>query len=68
MSNDHLDGTQNGLDGAQNGLDGTQNGAAGSNGQRAVRLIDEQAAALRREWATDSRWAGVDRSYSAADV
>ena len=82
MSNDHLDGTQNGLDGAQNGLDGAQNGldgtqngldgaqngAAGSNGQRAVRLIDEQAAALRREWATDSRWAGVDRSYSAADV
>jgi len=30
--------------------------------------IDEQAAALARQWAADSRWAGTERSYSAADV
>jgi isocitrate lyase len=30
--------------------------------------IDNEAAALDREWATDPRWAGIDRTYSAADV
>ena len=49
-------------------LEGTQNGKAHSNGQRAARPIDAQAAALHQEWATDPRWAGVDRTYSAADV
>ncbi|WP_017622037.1 isocitrate lyase [Nocardiopsis chromatogenes] len=28
----------------------------------------EAAAALQREWETDPRWAGVERTYSAADV
>jgi isocitrate lyase len=29
---------------------------------------EEQVAALERSWATDRRWAGVQRDYSAADV
>ncbi|MDA2813728.1 isocitrate lyase [Nocardiopsis sp. RSe5-2] len=28
----------------------------------------EAAAALEREWETDPRWAGIERTYSAADV
>jgi len=28
----------------------------------------EQIAALEKEWATSSRWKGVKRGYSAADV
>jgi isocitrate lyase len=30
--------------------------------------MNDQAAALQREWETDPRWAGVHRTYSAADV
>jgi isocitrate lyase len=30
--------------------------------------IEVQAAALQREWDSDPRWAGVKRTYSAADV
>jgi isocitrate lyase len=30
--------------------------------------VSDQAAALQREWETDPRWAGVQRTYSAADV
>jgi isocitrate lyase len=30
--------------------------------------VNEQAAKLEREWATDPRWADVQRSYPAADV
>jgi isocitrate lyase len=30
--------------------------------------LDEQANQLRRAWATDPRWSGVQRSYSATDV
>ncbi|MDQ2877187.1 MAG: isocitrate lyase [Actinomycetota bacterium] len=30
--------------------------------------MDSEVAALYREWATDPRWAGIDRTYSAADV
>jgi isocitrate lyase len=49
-------------------LEGTPNGKASSNGHHAARQIDTQAAALHRQWATDPRWAGVERTYSAADV
>src|SRR6266581_2967095 len=49
-------------------LEGTPNGKANSNGQRAARQIDAQAAALHRQWATDPRWSGIERTYSAADV
>ncbi len=30
--------------------------------------MNDQAATLQREWETDPRWAGVQRTYSAADV
>jgi isocitrate lyase len=30
--------------------------------------VNDQAAALRHEWATDPRWAGAERSYTADDV
>ncbi len=30
--------------------------------------MNDQAAILQQEWATDPRWAGVERTYSAADV
>ena len=30
--------------------------------------VNDQAATLRQEWATDPRWAGVERTYSADDV
>ncbi|HEX5294770.1 MAG TPA: isocitrate lyase [Streptosporangiaceae bacterium] len=30
--------------------------------------MDSEVAALYREWATDPRWAGIDRTYGAADV
>jgi isocitrate lyase len=49
-------------------LEGTQNGKAGSNGRSAARQIDSQAAALHQQWATDPRWSGIERTYSAADV
>ena len=29
---------------------------------------EQQIAALEKEWATDPRWKGVQRGYSAADV
>jgi isocitrate lyase len=38
------------------------------NDHRPRTAIEAQAAALRQEWASDPRWAGVQRSYSAADV
>ncbi|MGO9292633.1 MAG: isocitrate lyase [Streptosporangiaceae bacterium] len=33
-----------------------------------ARSIEDQAAELRKQWATDPRWSGIDRSYSAEDV
>jgi isocitrate lyase len=30
--------------------------------------VNDQAAMLEQEWATDPRWAGIERTYSAADV
>jgi isocitrate lyase len=32
------------------------------------RRIEEQAARLSQNWATDPRWSGIERSYTAADV
>ena len=49
-------------------LEGTHNGKASSNGQRAARQIDARAAELHQQWATDPRWSGIERTYSAADV
>jgi isocitrate lyase len=33
-----------------------------------METISQLAASLRHEWETDTRWAGVERTYSAADV
>jgi isocitrate lyase len=49
-------------------LEGTANG---SNGQASVAEpspAKQQATALRRQWATDPRWRGTERSYTADDV
>ena len=40
---------------------------AGANGHHGT-AFDERAAKLRRQWASDPRWAGIERTYSAADV
>jgi isocitrate lyase len=49
---------------------GTANGQAPANGTAPAGAanIDSEVAALYREWATDPRWAGIDRTYGAADV
>jgi isocitrate lyase len=56
------------LEGIQNGS--TPNGAAQThtNGHPVASKIESQATALHREWATDSRWADIERTYSATDV
>ncbi|HEX3956759.1 MAG TPA: isocitrate lyase [Trebonia sp.] len=33
-----------------------------------METISQLAASLRREWETDTRWAGIERTYSAEDV
>jgi isocitrate lyase len=38
------------------------------NGRGRTTTLEDQAAALHRNWATDPRWAGLERTYSAADV
>ncbi len=43
-------------------LEGTLNGTGDASNP------DRQAAALHQEWATDPRWAGIERTYTAADV
>jgi isocitrate lyase len=43
-------------------LEGTLNGTRGAGN------ADRQTAALHQQWATDPRWAGIERTYSAADV
>jgi isocitrate lyase len=63
MSEPRLEGAQSG---STNGT--TKSNGQGSNGQGTARQIDQQAAALHQEWATDPRWAGIERTYSAADV
>src|SRR5271166_4476369 len=34
----------------------------------AASKIESQTAALHQQWATDPRWSGIERSYTAADV
>jgi isocitrate lyase len=46
-------------------LEGTLNGTGGTG---RTTTLEDQAAALHRSWATDPRWAGIERTYSAADV
>src|ERR1700733_8112588 len=49
-------------------LEGMLNGSASPNGHKVVSKIESQAATLHRNWATDPRWSGTERTYSAADV
>ena len=49
-------------------LDGVLNGSAQANGQSAAGQLERQATALQQQWARDPRWAGIERTYSAADV
>ncbi len=54
------------LEGSRNGA--AVNGTAHQNGHSPVSKIDGQAAALDQRWASDPRWAGIERSYTADDV
>jgi isocitrate lyase len=50
-------------------LEGTANGT--SNGHAGTAMsspAQQQATALRRQWATDPRWRGTERTYTADDV
>jgi isocitrate lyase len=38
------------------------------NGHGGPRPVHEQAAGLRRKWASDPRWRAIDRTYTAEDV
>jgi isocitrate/methylisocitrate lyase len=52
-------------------LEGSTNGTTGSTGQGTAAgpsPAEQQATALRRQWATDPRWRGTERSYTADDV
>jgi isocitrate/methylisocitrate lyase len=53
-------------------LEGSTNGSTnGSTGQATAAgpsPAGQQATALRRQWATDPRWRGTERSYTADDV
>jgi isocitrate lyase len=63
MSDQRLEGTEK--------FDGTEKSAttiSSSNGHRAGSPVQEQAAGLRREWASDRRWSAVSRTYTAEDV
>ncbi len=61
MSDQRLEGTQQSAT--------TSNGhTASSNGLSAASPVQEQAAGLRREWASDPRWRAIDRTYTAEDV
>ncbi len=49
-------------------LEGTLNGTGGTRGTRRTTTLEDQAAALSHTWAADPRWAGIERTYTAADV
>ncbi len=41
---------------------------SGTHGRRSRADFDRDVEALEKEWATNPRWKGIERSYSAADV
>ncbi len=49
-------------------LEGTANGSNGQPRTAGSSPADQQATALRRQWATEPRWRGTERSYTADDV
>jgi isocitrate/methylisocitrate lyase len=63
MSDQRLEGTEK--------FEGTKKSAttiSSGNGHRAGSPVQQQAAGLRREWASDPRWRTVSRTYTAEDV
>jgi len=46
----------------------TTNGSNGQTTAAGPSPADQQATALRRQWATDPRWRGTERTYTADDV
>jgi isocitrate lyase len=61
-----LEGTLNGADHSKANGGPIPGQRAGINGQAGS--IEDQAAALHQQWATDPRWADIERTYTAADV
>jgi isocitrate lyase len=49
-------------------LEGSTNGSTGQATAAGPSPAEQQAMALRRQWATESRWRGTERSYTADDV
>jgi isocitrate lyase len=49
-------------------LEGTADGSNRKASAAGPSPADQQATALRRQWATGSRWRGTERSYTADDV
>jgi isocitrate lyase len=49
-------------------LEGSTNGNTAHGTAAGPSPAEHQATALRRQWATDSRWRGTERSYTADDV
>ncbi len=49
-------------------LEGTANGSNGQSKAAGPSPADQQAMALRRQWATEPRWRGTERSFTADDV
>jgi isocitrate lyase len=49
-------------------LEGSTNGNTAHGTAAGPSPAEQQATALRRQWATDSRWRGTERSYTADDV
>src|SRR6202050_3753174 len=49
-------------------LAGIDPGCCGNPGPAREVAVNDRAATLRQEWASDPRWAGVQRTYSADDV
>ncbi len=49
-------------------LEGSTNGNTAPPTAAGPSPAEQQATALRRQWATDSRWRGTERSYTADDV
>ena len=67
MSERRPDSTQNGH--SASGMNGQS--PSGMNGQSPSGTpagLDDQVAQLRRKWASDPRWSGVERTYGAAEV
>ncbi len=66
MTDRRLEGTLNGANRTKANGGPIPGQRAGLNGQASS--LDDQAATLHHEWATDPRWADIERTYSASDV